>query len=145
MRYTSGRCARVFYLHIEHGEDLVNTIRDFVSKQEIQAGIIHLIGAVRNARIVTGPKEDTLPPDPSFVSLQQAHELIGTGMIRTGSDGPEIHFHISAGRGETALTGCLRGESEVFIIIEAVIIEFSGMEIGMSHDPKTGLSLPDPV
>lgn len=145
MRYTSGRCARVFYLHIEHGEDPVKTIRDLVTEQEIQAGIVHLIGAVRNANVVTGPKEDILPPDPHWVSLQQAHELIGTGFIRQGSDGPEIHYHISAGRGNTTLTGCLRGESEVFIIIEAVIIEFSGMEIGMAHDPKTGLSLPDPV
>jgi len=77
-------------------------------------------------------------------SVVLAHELIGTGFIRTGDDGPAIHLHISAGRGDQVLTGCLRGEAEAFILVEAMIIECMGMNISMIYNKDTELMLPDP-
>jgi len=144
MKYSSGTCGRVFYLHIEHGEDPIRTITAFVRDKGISAGFIHFIGAIKNAELVTGPTVDQLPPVPHTEPVVLAHELIGTGMIRTGEDGPAIHLHTSAGRGNQVLTGCLRGEAEAFILIEAMIIECLGMTIPMTYDPKTGMMLPDP-
>ncbi|NLV27283.1 MAG: DNA-binding protein [Methanomicrobiales archaeon] len=145
MKYAAGTCGRVFYLHIEHGEDPVATIQSFVQEKEVLSGVIHFIGAIKKAMLVTGPKEDVLPPDPYKVEVPFAHELIGTGFIRSGEGGPVVHIHVSAGRGEKALTGCLRGSAEVFILIEAVIMEFAGIEIPVMPDKKTGMMLPDPV
>jgi predicted DNA-binding protein with PD1-like motif len=54
MKYSSGTCGRVFYLHIEHGEDPIRTITAFVRDQGISAGFIHFIGAIKNAELVTG-------------------------------------------------------------------------------------------
>lgn len=144
MKYTSGTCGRIFYLHIEHGEEPIQTIHAFVKENEIKAGIIHFIGAVKNAKLVTGPEVDHLPPVYHTESVVLAHELIGTGFIRTGDDGPAIHHHISAGRGNQVLTGCLRGEAEAFILVEAMIIECMGMNISMIYNKDTELMLPDP-
>lgn len=144
MKYTSGTCGRIFYLHIEHGEDPIQAIHTFVREHEIKAGIIHFIGAVKNAKLVTGPEVDNLPPVYHTESVVRAHELIGTGFIRTGDDGPAIHLHISAGRGNQVLTGCLRGEAEAFILVEAMIIECMGMNISMIYNKDTELMLPDP-
>ena len=144
MKYASGTCGRIFYLHIEHGEDPIATVTGFVQEHHVHAGIIQFIGAVRQARLVTGPEKDILPPDPHWEEVSAAHELVGIGMIRTGAERPAVHIHISAGRGGTVLTGCLRGEAEAYIIVEAVIIEFSGMEIPLVPDALTGMQLPDP-
>lgn len=143
MKYTSGTCGRIFYLHIEHGEDPIKTINTFVKEKEIKAGVIHFIGAVKNAQLVTGPAVDILPPIYHEESVVLAHELIGIGLIRTGTDGPAIHLHISGGRRDEALTGCLRGEAEAFILVEAMIIECAGMEIPMAYNSKIQIMLPD--
>lgn len=144
MKYAAGTCGRIFYLSIEHGEDPIQTITSFVREQEIKAGVIHFIGAVKNAWLVTGPTVDLLPPDPHYEPVVLAHELIGTGFIREGTDGPAIHLHVSAGRGNEVLTGCLRGTARVFILVEAMIIECAGMEIPMAYNQAACMMLPDP-
>ena len=144
MKYASGTCGRVFYLHIEHGEELYPTLTTFVRVHEIRSGLIHLIGGIRKGRIVAGPKEDILPYEALWEPVEMVHEIIGTGFIRKGEDGPAVHIHISAGKGDRAVTGCLRDLSKVFIIIEAVIIEFTGIELPMVFDKVTGIPLPYP-
>lgn len=144
MKYAAGTCGRIFYLHIEHGEDPVQILNSFVEEKKIASGVVHFIGALKKGMFVTGPKEDILPPDPYHQELIHAHELIGTGFIRSGADGPVIHIHTSAGRENKALTGCLRGSAEVYFLIEAVIIEFAGISIPVVADTKTGMMLPDP-
>ncbi len=144
MQYAEGKIGRVFYLRIDHGEDLHATLRTFIEQHDIQSGIIQMVGAVKNTSIVCGPKEDRLPPDPDFHEIAPAHEIIGTGFIRKGPDGPALHLHISAGRGDRVRIGCLRSKAEVFIVIEAVIIEFTGIALPVIHDSKTGIHLPEP-
>jgi predicted DNA-binding protein with PD1-like motif len=39
------------------------------------------------------------------------------------------------------LTGCVRGKSEVFLVIEAVIFELKGVRATKMIDAKTGLNL----
>ncbi|WP_319578416.1 PCC domain-containing protein [uncultured Methanospirillum sp.] len=144
MQYASGSQGRIFYIRFDHGEDLLSGLHTFIREHRIGSGMIHLIGALSQGNIVTGPKETTLPPDPVWQSLDEAHELIGIAMIRQGPDGPSLHLHTSAGRGSSALTGCLRTGTQVYIVIEAVITEFSGFTITTGHDEKTGLDLPIP-
>ncbi|MDD1725149.1 MAG: DNA-binding protein [Methanospirillum sp.] len=144
MKYASGTCGRIFYLHIEHGEDPIRTITGFIREHGVHAGVINLIGAVRNTRLVTGPKEDLLPHEPRWEEVPDAHELVGIGIIRSGAEGPAVHIHMSAGRGDTVLTGCIRGNAEAFIIVEAVITEFSGIELPLVPDALTRMDLPDP-
>lgn len=142
MQYTSGTCGRVFYLHIDHGEDPIQVINHFIQDQTIRAGVIHFIGAVKKGKVVTGPEKDTLPPEIHVEPLDLPHEVIGTAFIRWGSEGPAIHMHVSAGRGDAALTGCLRGTAEVYIIIEVVIIEFTGIEIPLAFNKEANMNLP---
>ena len=144
MQYASGTPGRIFYIRFDHGEDLLSGIEAFVTEHQVCSGIIHLIGAVSDGRLVTGPKETVLPPDQVWQSLTGAHELIGTGMIRSGPEGPKIHLHASVGRGSSTLTGCFREDTTVYILIEAVIIEFAGFSINGILDAKTGLHLPIP-
>lgn len=144
MQYASGRPGRIFYLRLDHGEDLLMVLQNFVSSHNIHAGIVHLIGAISEGTLVTGPKETTLPPEPVWYQLDGAHELVGTIMIRSDDKGPALHLHAAAGRGTESITGCFRKGTTVYIVVEAVIIEFEGFTLGMENDTQTGLPLPVP-
>jgi predicted DNA-binding protein with PD1-like motif len=66
---------------------------------------------------------------------------MGIGTIFTNSKGPQIHIHASMGKKNKTMTGCLRGNSKVFLVIEAVILELKGIRARKDIDPATSLNL----
>jgi predicted DNA-binding protein with PD1-like motif len=144
MHYTEAKLGRVFYLRIDDGEDLLSSLQQFVTEKNISAGFVHLIGALREGSIVTGPKEPVLPPDPLYQHYGNCWEVIGFATITSGKEQPHIHIHASIGKGSHAITGCLREKANAYIIVEAVIIEMTGADIFRQKDTRTGLELPKP-
>jgi hypothetical protein len=69
-------------------------------------------------------------------------EVFGVGTIYPGEGGPHIHYHASVGRSGHALTGCLREQATTYLIIEVVIMEFTGLKARREFDQKTQLHLP---
>ena len=144
MQYAQGRTGRVFFVRIDHGENLEATLRQFIAEKKVECGIIRFIGALQSGAIVTGPEEPCLPPDQHYESFSGGWEVVGLATITPGQDGPHLHLHASIGRGDTALTGCLRGTVITYIIVEAVITEIEGIRIHREMDPLTGMVLPVP-
>lgn len=142
MQYTEGQIGRVFVVRIDDGEDMLLSLRQFVLDKNIQVGSIHFLGALRNGRMVTGPEEPVIPPVPHFVMFEGGWEIVGIGTIYPGEDGPRIHYHASVGRSGHALTGCLREKALTYIIVEAVIMEFTGLSARREFDEKIQLHLP---
>jgi predicted DNA-binding protein with PD1-like motif len=66
---------------------------------------------------------------------------MGIGTVFVNSSGPQIHIHSSMGKKNKVLTGCLRGKSKVFLVIEAVLLELKGIKASKEIDPQTGLNL----
>ncbi|HUU74828.1 MAG TPA: DUF296 domain-containing protein [Methanoregulaceae archaeon] len=142
MEYTEGRIGRIFILRIDHGEDFLSEMDAFVRKKGINCGIVQFLGALAEGRMVTGPEKAVLPPSPHFEGFSGGWEIFGTASIFTGSDGPHIHYHASAGRGAEALTGCLREKAEAYIVVEVFITEIIGIQARRTPEPVTGLNLP---
>ena len=142
MQYTEGQLGRVFVVRIDDGEDLPGSIHDFVEDKGIQAGSILFLGALMEGRMVTGPEEPVIPPVPHFVMFEGGWEVFGVGTIYPGEGGPQIHYHASVGRAGHALTGCLRDNAKVYLIVEAVILEFTGLTARKEFDQKTQVHLP---
>jgi hypothetical protein len=142
MQYTEGQFGRVFQVRVDHGEDLLETLEKFVREKGIRCGFAQFIGALKGGRIVTGPKEPVLPPDPSFESYEGGWEVFGFASITPGQNGPRLHYHASIGRNQQVLTGCLRERATVYIIVEVLIVEISGSTVTRRKDTVTGLELP---
>lgn len=142
MQYTEGQIGRVFVVRIDDGEDMLVSLRQFIVDKNIQAGSIHFLGALMNGRMVTGPEEPVIPPVPHFVMFEGGWEVFGVGTIYPGEGGPHIHYHGSVGRSGHALTGCLREKAVTYLIVEAVIMEFTGLSARRDIDEKTQLHLP---
>jgi hypothetical protein len=142
MQYSEGQLGRVFVLRIDEGEDFLAALQEFVRKKEIKAGSVFFLGALHEGRMVTGPEEPVIPPEPHFILFEGGWEVFGMGTIFPGDEGPMVHYHASVGRAGHALTGCLRERALTYLLIEAVVIEFTGLAVRREYDEKTRLHLP---
>ena len=142
MQYSEGQIGRVFVVRIDDGEDMLLSLRQFILDKNIQAGSIHFLGALMNGRMVTGPEEPVIPPVPHFVMFEGGWEVFGIGTVYPGEGGPHIHYHASVGRSGHALTGCLREKATTYLIVEAVIMEFTGLTARREFDEKMQVNLP---
>ena len=141
MRYKAGRVGRVVLARFDHGEQIVPALAGLCGKEGISSGWFFLFGAIRNGRMVTGPREASLPPDPVWQEFAEPFEIVGMGSIAAGDGSPSIHLHSSLGRGKEVLTGCIRKEGEVFIVVEAMVLEVLGVRVTRSPDERSGLEL----
>jgi len=143
MQYSEGRMGRVFVLRIDHGEDLIESLKKFLSLKKIESCMALFLGALLDGRAVTGPKKPEIPPIPNFEAYQSAWEVFGMATIYPSKEGPKLHIHSGFGRGRDSLTGCIRDKAEVYLIVEAVLFEIYGLEAERVLDEKMQLFLPD--
>lgn len=141
MKYTEGSIGRIFLLKFDHQDILLEELAKFARKEKIKAATMIFIGALKKGDLVTGPKKPIIPPQANKICFDNGWEVMGIGTIFSNKTGPQIHIHASMGRKLKVLTGCVRGKSKVFLVIEAVIFELSKVKAGKSIDPTTGLNL----
>lgn len=136
MKVQEGRIGRTFMVKFEHGDDLIQEILNLAKKKGIDTGFIMLLGALRRADMVTGPRECTVPPEPNWVSFDDGREILAMGTLICNEEGhPTLHLHGGVGREEYSLTGCLRANTEVYLVVEGVILELEGIKARRVLDP----------
>ncbi len=142
MQYAEGKVGRVFLVRFDHGEDFLESLQNFVTDKAVRSGTVQFLGALSEGRLVTGPKKPVVPPEPNFEIIGGGWEIFGFATILQDGAKPSIHLHASVGRGRQSLTGCLREHAQIYLVVEAVITEFIGMNVKRVPDVKTGLNLP---
>jgi hypothetical protein len=141
MKYTKGSIGRIFVAKFEDDDILLDKLAELVKKEKIKVAVLVFLGALKKGDLVTGPKKPVIPPEPNKVTFKDAWEVMGVGSIFTNKFGPQIHIHGSMGKKKKVLTGCIRGKSKVFLVLEAVIFELKGVKATKAIDPETGLNL----
>lgn len=132
---------RVILARFDHGEEIVPALGALCAKEKIASGWFFLFGAVTEGELVAGPRTADLPPDPVWKAFPMPHEIVGMGSVATRDGAPSIHLHSSLGRGREALTGCIRKEGEVFLVVEAMVLEIAGVRASRPLDARFGLEL----
>lgn len=131
----------MFVAKFADGEDLIASLMDLARKEYVRAAVIHLVGGIRRGRYVVGPERDEIPPVPVWRELDDNHELVGVGTLFWEGDQPKVHIHGAFAKGDEVRGGCLRGESEVFLVLEAIITEIRGVSAVRELDPASGMVL----
>lgn len=141
MKYAKGKAGRIFIARFEDREDILRNLQDLAKKENIKAGVIYLLGGVRKGKIVVGPERDELPPKPIWKEIKDNNEVIAIGSIFWQGDEPKLHIHGAFGRGDSVSVGCLREAGEVFLVLEAIVVEIEDIKAEREFDPSTGLTL----
>ncbi len=139
MKYQQGSFGRVFMLRFDDKDDLLNEIKSVAIKEKIKAATITLLGGLRHAAVVSGTKEAVIPPDPMWIKVSDGREVLGFGTLFWKGEDPVIHLHGAVGRDRETIAGCIRSESIVYLVVEAVITEILGIDAVKALDEKTGL------
>ena len=141
MKYTKGKIKQVFLVKFENEDILAKELEKLVRKERIRCAVFVFLGALKQGNLVTGPKKAVIPPEPNWVAFKDGWEVLGLGTVFSNKSGPQIHIHSAMGKKNKTLTGCVRKDSKVFIVIEAVIFELEGIKAEKDIDPQTGLNM----
>ncbi len=138
MQFQEARLGRLFLLKFAHGDDLLQEITQFAVKHNIRAAWLQFLGALKQGKLVTGPEKPQLPPVPVWQEFSQAWEVIGVGNLFWEGESPRLHVHGTLGKGEDTLMGCLRQETEIYLVAEALLLEITGLNVCRRLDPDAG-------
>ncbi|MDP6634246.1 MAG: DUF296 domain-containing protein [Phycisphaerae bacterium] len=143
MDYQTGKIGRVVVARGFEGEDVYEEIESIAAKEGIDSAAVIIIGGLRSARVVVGPKSPTGPIEPQYTEFDDAREVAGVGTIFRDCDDntPKLHLHAAIGRGDEVIAGCPRGGAKVFCVLEAVILEIDGVDASRAPDPELALKL----
>lgn len=128
MEYRTGRIGRVVMARFDHGDDFLETLRDLVKKERIHQGWFQLLGGMAEADVVIGPREQVVPPEPVWREVRGAREVLGTGSVFWEEDEPRFHLHAAMGNHGETLTACVRKGTKTYLILEVMLLEFTGFD-----------------
>jgi len=142
--YSEGRTGRTFVLRLEDREIIHTAIEAFAEEHNIGAAFVSALGGVdKDSVLVVGPEQGRSNVIiPVHYTLDETYEATGTGTLFRDEQGKAVlHMHLSCGRGDRAVTGCIREGVYVWQVLEVIIIEISGARGVRKIDPVTGFAL----
>ncbi len=130
MEYRSGNIGRVFTVRFDDGDDFLGGLGELARKEEIRCGWFHVLGGLRQAGVVTGPREPVMPPEPVWQDVDTVREVLGFGTIFWDDQGPRIHLHAGLGEHGQGFIACVRKNTRAYLILEVFIVEVQGFAAG---------------
>lgn len=127
MDYRTGSIGRVLTIRFDNDEDFLEGLKELAVKESIKCAWFQILGAVKQADVVIGPKEPVMPPDPVWSKVDEPREAIGTGSVYMDGEAPIIHLHAALGNHGETLTACVRKETRVYLILEVILFELNGI------------------
>ncbi len=140
MDYRKGSIGRVFIVRFDEGDLFLEGLLKIITDEKITSGWFHVLGGLREADVVIGPKEPVMPPEPVWSEVRGARETIGTGSIFWDGNEPKIHLHAALGHHGETLTACVRKGTKVYLVLELVIFEIDGIQASRPWYEKGGFN-----
>lgn len=140
MEYRTGEINRVFIVRFDEGDDFLDGLKKMISKENIRQGWFHVLGGIREAEVVTGPRLPVMPPEPVWDKVNGARETLGSGSIFWDENEPKIHLHAAMGHHGDTLTACVRKGTKVYLVLEVIIFELTGFTAARPWHPEGGFN-----
>lgn len=135
MQYSVGEIGRTIVAKVEHGDDLFGSIKELAKREKIESAVLFMLGALKSSKIVVGPREVVVPPEGMPQFFNDGREILAIGTIFSNEQGePLLHIHGAMGRQESVLVGCIRDLSEVYLVVELIIMELKGTQAHRLYD-----------
>lgn len=126
MKYSEAKYGRTFALRLEDGEIVHEAIESFAKEHSVKAAsIVALGGADKGSRIVVGPEDGRSSPiKPMEHVLDDVYEASGVGTLFPDNEGnPLTHIHMTFGRKDKSVMGCIRSGVKVWQVMEVILLE----------------------
>ncbi len=147
MKFSEVTTGRVFVIRLEDGEIIHEKVEEFARKKHIKCASLSALGGIdKDSILITGPEQGRAEKIiPTETILDDVYEITGTGTIFPDIDNnPELHMHISCGRKDKTITGCIRRGVKVWHILEIILTEITDCNSVRLTDLSTGFDLLNP-
>jgi predicted DNA-binding protein with PD1-like motif len=141
LNYQVGQAGKVVIARFDDGDNILKGLSDIAKKEDLRAAVFYLLGGMKSGRFVVGTEKEELPPVPVWRELKESHEIVGLGTIFWHKDEPRIHFHGAFGKWDNVKVGCMRENTEAFLVLEAIVIEIKGVSAVRELDPLSNMVL----
>jgi uncharacterized protein len=143
MEYEIGTTGRVVVVRLQDGDPIYASIEGVAQKERIASAAVWIVGGIKNATVVAGPKQqDVFPLNTIDRHFDDAREIVGFGTIFTNASGqPRLHLHAAIGKGEEVIAGCPRKGADCWLVDEVVMLEITGTRAQRTKSEKCGLEL----
>ncbi len=130
---------QVYQGRLETDGDLLKQLTEIVEQQNITAGKVSAIGAVKKAMISYYDQQNQEYNDQL---LDQSLEIVNlTGNVSIKDDSPIVHAHIALANEEGQVYGGHLEEGTIVFACEYIIEEYAGQAWERKFEPQTGLPL----
>ena len=146
MKACEGKIGRVFVIRLEDGDVVPDCIERFAEENGVFVGHVILVGGIGDGEVIVGPRNsEERPPEPMFLPVDGAHEVVGVGVLAPGEDGkPVLHIHAALGRSGQTMSGCLRSGVKTWLVGEVILYEILGADVERVRDEESGFALLEP-
>jgi predicted DNA-binding protein with PD1-like motif len=134
------RGERTFVVVFEKGDEVIEGLTDFASRQGLRASHLTAIGALSS--VTLGYFDRTAREYKKIPVHEQVEVLSLLGVITLDGEKPKVHAHIVVGRSDASARGGHLLEGHVFPTLEVVIEELP-KHLQRRTDPETGIALID--
>jgi predicted DNA-binding protein with PD1-like motif len=141
MEYQVGQPGRIIVARFNDGDDVIGGLETIARRENLRAACFSMVGGIKKGGYVVGPETEEMPPVPVWRNLTESHEATGFGTIFWQGEQPRVHFHGTYAKHDSVRAGCLRRESEAFLVLEVVITELLGVEATREFDRESGMVL----
>jgi predicted DNA-binding protein with PD1-like motif len=138
--FVTSNTGRVIVVRLEPGEDILKSIENVVTENNLLSGHLSLIGAVSKVHLGYFDLHEKVYKD---FTIDEDLEIVScVGNISRLNDGYVVHAHVVASDvNGKCYAGHLMEGCEVSVTIEIVVTEFTAMN--RARDEATGLNLLD--
>lgn len=141
MQYQVGQPGRVIVARFNDGDDVLGGLESIARREGVRAASFSMVGGIKKGGYVVGPETEEMPPVPVWRELEESHEATGFGTIFWHGEQPKVHFHGAYAKFDSVRGGCLRRNSEAFLVLEVVITEILDVSATRELDPESGMVL----
>ena len=136
----SKKIENTYFIKLERGEKIIESIKDFCSENNIKCGYFSGIGALDEVELAHYIVENKKYTSKVFKQVLEITNL--TGNIATMDNEVYLHCHITLGDEEMkAISGHLK-EGKISATCEIILVKLDA-EINRKHDELIGLNLLD--
>ena len=144
MKYEATDLGRAWVIRLDDGDCLHDCIEEIAGREDVQRAVcLALGGADAHSKLVVGPEDGRAAAiTPQVLALQNVHEMAAVGTVFPNEAGqPILHMHAVCGRGDGAVSGCVRQGVKTWLVGEVVMLELVGGSSRRVREGTSGLEL----
>ncbi|MDP2736919.1 MAG: DNA-binding protein [bacterium] len=139
MKTKKQKINKLVWLQIKHGDDLYGVLSDYCLKNNVKAGLIFAVGALKNAKLSFYDQSKKVFLPENINKPLEILSCLGNISLKDGK--PFVHAHLTVSDKTGRVYGGHLEKGSIIFACECAIMEAGGEFLNREFNKLTGLNL----